>query len=240
MMDFLPVRDVQLVWQHSPIVRAAAKTLRYLVDMGPIGLTASKALKRSFVEWAAEVFEWPGYGVADLYASNKVLNEHHFPPLVVLHDLLLATRLARHERGHLAITGFGRTCAHSPIHLWKLLAGELLFNTDHGRYTHEGLRFDGDWEMILEVLNVTVDAGASERQICDALLHEAGEEAGADSVVQLIIYMNVLRPLTWAGLLAEIGSTNAAFDVSIYVKTPLWMAALALPSDAELSVRALH
>jgi len=60
-------------------------TIGYLKEHGPIGLTSNKALKHYLVAWAAEVFDWAGYTVEDLYAVNKVLNEHDFPPLVILH-----------------------------------------------------------------------------------------------------------------------------------------------------------
>lgn len=83
-------------------------TLRHLARTGPIGLTPSRALKRYFVAWAAEAFNWPGYTADELYAINKVLNEHDFSPLVVLHDLLLAAKLARHRKGFLHITKLGK------------------------------------------------------------------------------------------------------------------------------------
>ena len=105
---------------------------------------------------------------------------------------------------------------------------------------YEGFRFDGDWDMILEVLNLTVDAGADEAQICEALLQASDIPAGRDPITQLIIFMNVVRPLTWAGLLAEVRSGSGAHGDCVYVKTPLWRAALALPCDAQLPIRALH
>lgn len=239
-IEFLPVQDVQVLWRHAPILRAAVRTLHYLIDNGPIGLTGSMALPARFVEWAAEVFEWPGYSLAELYGANSELEEHHFPPLEVLHDVLVATRLARHDRGHLAISGFGQVCVRAPARLWELITCELLFNTDHCRYVYEGFRFDGDWDMILEVLNLTVDAGADEAQICEALLQASDIPAGRDPITQLIIFMNVVRPLTWAGLLAEVRSGSGAHGDCVYVKTPLWRAALALPCDAQLPIRALH
>lgn len=66
----------------SPLHRAAGLTLRYLVEVGPIGLTFNRALKRYFLTWAAETFNWPGYTADKLYTINKVLNEQdsrHWP-----------------------------------------------------------------------------------------------------------------------------------------------------------------
>ena len=235
-----PVHDAQLVWRYSPILRGAIRTLNYLVENGPIGLTPTKALKRYFVEWAAEVFEWPGFEPADLYAVNKVLNEQDFPPLVMLHDLLLNTRLARHHKGHLTVTRLGRALLREPTRLWSLLLNELLFHTDHGRYMREPYRFDGDWEMILDIINLEAHLGASEDQICAALININEEEIRRDYVLSSIIYMYVLRPLTWSGLLSEVASGSGLAREYIYLKTPLWAAALDLPSDALLPAQALH
>lgn len=239
-LSLTPVHDVQLLWRYSPILRAASRTLRYLVENGPIGLTPAKALQRDFVEWAAEVFEWPGYEVADLYAVNKVLNEQDFPPLVVLHGVLLGTHLARHHKGHLTATRLGRALVREPARLWPLLLNELLFHTDHGRYMRQPSRFDGDWEMMFDIINLEIHTGASANRICAALLGTSEVEIRRDHVVRSIIYMYVLRPLTWLGLLSEVSSGHGLACKYIYLKTPLWAAALDLPSDADLSVQALH
>jgi hypothetical protein len=45
---------------------------------GPIGLTPSKALKRHFVEWAAEAFAWPKYTAVDLYSASIDSEFHRF------------------------------------------------------------------------------------------------------------------------------------------------------------------
>jgi len=60
---------------------------------GPIGLTKTKAFKRTFVHWAAENFDWPGRSYDELFRYNKVLNEYEFPPLELLHFLLIALKL---------------------------------------------------------------------------------------------------------------------------------------------------
>ena len=77
---------------HSPLVRATEKTLAYIAENGSIGLTPSKAFKRNFVHWAAAEFDWPDYTGEDLFKLNRVLNESDFPPLLVLHDLLIHLR----------------------------------------------------------------------------------------------------------------------------------------------------
>jgi hypothetical protein len=93
MIDFEPITDNEPALAHSPMLKAALLTLGYIEANGPIWLTPSKALKRYFVEWAAEEFSWPYYTAPELYDMNKVLNERDFMPLVVLHDVLVATKL---------------------------------------------------------------------------------------------------------------------------------------------------
>ncbi|SLK12659.1 hypothetical protein [Novosphingobium mathurense] len=61
MIEFLAPRDDAPELTVSPILRAALLTLDYLQVNGPIGLTPAKPLKRYFVTWAAQVFDWPHY-----------------------------------------------------------------------------------------------------------------------------------------------------------------------------------
>jgi hypothetical protein len=232
--------EIDLALQHSPLLRAALHTLRYIEANGPIALTPSKALKRYFVEWAAEVFEWPHFTTDDLHAVNKVLNEQDFPPLVMLHDLLIATKLARHYKGHLALTNQGRTFAKEPDRLWHLLTTQILWRTDHGRYMRRPDQFDGDWRVILGVINLEAHEGASDDRIYAAILGVSEEEAKRDYVLTAILYCYVLRPLAWAGLLAEVRTGTGFAMQHIYVKTPLWRIAFQLPSDKALSAITRH
>ena len=70
---FLEISDSHPALVHSPMIQAINKTLGYITQNGPIGLTKSGAFKRVFVQWAAEAFDWPAYRQKDLYAANKVL-----------------------------------------------------------------------------------------------------------------------------------------------------------------------
>ncbi len=100
---------------HSPLLRAAQLTLQYTQDHGSIPLTASKAFKRVFVHWAAEYFDWPNMGYEELFSVNKVLNEYDFPPLELLHFLLIELKLGRHYKGQFKMallhkSADGRSC----------------------------------------------------------------------------------------------------------------------------------
>lgn len=84
---------------HSPLLRAAMLTLRYTQEHGSVVLTKAKAFKRVFVHWAVERFDWPGKSSEEMFRYNKVIDEYEFPPLELLHFLLIRLRLARHLLG---------------------------------------------------------------------------------------------------------------------------------------------
>ncbi len=54
MIPFQPLQDEAPVLRLSPMLTATLKTFAYIEANGPIELTPSTALKRYFVEWAAE------------------------------------------------------------------------------------------------------------------------------------------------------------------------------------------
>ena len=84
------------------------KLLHYADKNKGIQLTKSKALFRKCVAWAADEFMWPGYEIEELYRLNRVLNEHDFHPIAVMHDLLLAGKQMRHFKGKAVLTKSGR------------------------------------------------------------------------------------------------------------------------------------
>lgn len=211
----------------SPLHRAAMLTLRYLIETGPIGLTPNKALKRSFVTWAADAFNWPGYTTDDLYALNKVLNEHDFPPLVVLHDLLLAAKLARHRKGFLHITKFGKDLLAHPGSLWIALAQHLLLAAGHDDM------LDVEWVSVLSAVNIEAHEGMTDKQFCARLM---GAEDG-DYRFKSLVYVHVLRPLCWLGLLQESRQNRSE---RLFTKTALWPLALAFEDGPALAPVTTH
>lgn len=80
MIEFLAPRDDAPELTASPILRAALLTLDYLQVNGPIGLTPAKTLKRYFVTWAAQVFDWPHYTAQDLFAITRCSTRTTFNP----------------------------------------------------------------------------------------------------------------------------------------------------------------
>lgn len=211
----------------SPLHRAAMLTLRHLVEVGPIELTPNRALKRHFVTWAAEAFNWPGYTADELYAINKVLNEHDFPPLVVLHELLLAAKLARHRKGLLHITKIGKDLLEHPASLWITLAQHLLLSAGQDDM------LEIEWVSVLNAVNSEAHSGVTDHQFCARLTGSTGKNYHIKSLV----YVHVLRPLCWLGLLHE---TRQNQTERFFTKTALWSLALTFEGSSHLSSATKH
>lgn len=225
----------------SPMLRAVCLTLDYIDANGPIALTPSRALKRYFVEWAAEAFAWPGYTAQDLYAVNKVLNEYDFPPLAIMHELLLSIRLARHSKGALQMTRLARQLRADPAALWALLARQFLFATDHTGYTRFGDRPFGNWDIFLNVINVEAQGGLSKDRLCEVLYGPNKSDGQLNAIrTRAALSIHVLRPLCWMGLLEEVRTGNGSEREEHYFKTAIWHEALRLDTDMHLDPVTQH
>lgn len=217
------------------MLRAVCLTLDNIDANGPIALTPSRAFKRYFVAWAAEAFAWPGYTAQDLYAVNKVLNEDDFPPLAIIHELLLDARLARHRQGDLHMTRLARQLSSDPAALWALLARQFLFATDHTGYTRFGDRPFGNWDIFLNVINVEAQGGLSKDRLCEVLYGSDKSDGLLDAIrTRAALHIHVLRPLCWMGLLEEVRSGAHLERKEHYFKTAIWHEALKLDTDMHL------
>ena len=121
MIAFRTLPDDHPDLMRSPLLRGALLTLQYAQEHGSIGLTQTKAFKRVFVHWAVENFDWPGKSAEEMFRFNKVINEYEFPPLEVLHFLLISLRLGRHYKGAFRLTKKGAELARSPGRLFAEL-----------------------------------------------------------------------------------------------------------------------
>lgn len=223
---------------NSPMFRAAQKTLAYVAEHGEIGLTATKAFKRTFVHWAAEAFDWPGMGHDELFAMNKVLNEYEFPPLEMLHYLLLETKLGRRYKNTFRLSTKGKERRSDPAALFMEVIPFYLFRIDHGAFS----RFDetpiGNWDIWLNVINVEADGGVREGDLFAAFY---GPSQNVDNWrEQMMFAASVLDPLVWSGLLIEVRPPKGKREDSEYFKTPLWRKALTLDTDSTLRPRSEH
>lgn len=233
MTPFRIINDDHPALENSLILRAARLLLAYIDDNGPIGLTPAKALKRYFVEWAAEAFEWPGYTAEDLYAINRVLNEHDFPPLMVLHEVMLSAKLVRHYKGTLRPTKLAQDLKAHPAKLWALLATHLLFAIDWSDWTRTGEGLLGNWDIFLNVINVEARTPVARSRLISVLYGDGDpRDPFAHTRLGSLFYVQVLRPLCWAGLLERIDAGAGPTKDDCFVKTSLWQAALRLDTDA--------
>ncbi len=143
MIEFRALSDDHPDLAYSPLLRAALLTLRYAQEHGTIGLTKTKAFKRVFVHWAVEHFDWPGKSVEEMFRYSKVINEYEFPPLEVLHYLLITLRLGRHFKGEFKLTKRGAELAQAPARLLAEVTPEFrrLLRERIIEVGHETVRF---------------------------------------------------------------------------------------------------
>ena len=116
------------------MLRAALLTLRYAQENGVIGLNKTMAFKRVFVHWAVEYFVCPGKGAEEMFRYSRVINEYEFPPLEVLHYLLLTLRLGRHFKGEFRLTKRGSELAQAPAQLFAEVIPIFILTIDHASF----------------------------------------------------------------------------------------------------------
>ena len=231
MIEFRTLSDDHLDLAHSPLLRGALMTLQYAQEHGAIGLTKTLAFKRVFVHWAVENFDWPGQSAEETFRYNKVVNEFEFPPLEVLHYLLIKLRLGRHFKDEFKLTKQGAELAQAPGELFAALIPFFVLNTDHASYA----RFDenpiGTWDVWLNVINVEADRGVSERALYAAFYGEAHDWDNAGWRKIAVFSSCVLRPLEWAGLIVQVDEQREGKHLHHVFKTQLWRSAMKLDTD---------
>ena len=231
MIYFNILNDDDPALEHSPLWRGVTGIIAYAEQNGGIGLTKAGAFNRRFVNWAAAEFDWPGYREADLFDVNKVLNEADFPLLVDLHEVLVALKICRHHKAKFVLASTGRTFADRPGQLFGIVAPFFLIEVDH---THHGRTTDysvGNWDVWLNVINLEARNGATGLMLRTALYGNPLPGTRFDTVLS-DLYVQVLRPLCWAGLLTEGQDRKLRVADRTFRKTPLWKAALQLRTDS--------
>ncbi|MBK4214706.1 hypothetical protein JJJ17_02075 [Paracoccus caeni] len=232
MMEFRVLSDDHADLNLSPLLRAARLTIGYADEHDGIGLTATKAFRRDFVHWAVEQFDWPGQSAAEVFRHRKLINEADFQPLELLHFLLIRLQLGRHHKGSFKVNNDGRMFAAQPGTLFDRLVPSFLFAMDHAAYSRIGEPAPGNWNTWLNVMNVEIESGISERQLYGVFYGE-GPDWDNDGWRQIAAFSaSVLKPLEWAGLIAmqEAREPNGRLAHMIF-KTPLWQSVLRLDTD---------
>jgi len=234
MIEFRTLADEDPVLAHSPLLRGALLTLQYTQQHGAIGLTKNMAFKGVFVHWAVENFDWPDQSAEETFRFNKVVDEFEFPPLEMLHYLLIKLRLGRHANGEFKLTKRGCELAQAPGRLFSELFPFFVRNIDHASYARFDDRPFGTWDVWINVINLEADHGTTERALCAAFYGEAHDWDNAGWREMAAFSSCVLRPLEWAGLIVLIEDQREGKRQQHVFKTPLWRSALKLDTDRTL------
>lgn len=165
-----------------------------------------------------------------MFRYSKVINEYEFPPLEVLHYLLITLRLGRYFKGEFRLTKRGAELAHALARLLAELIHFFVLKIDYASYSRFEERPFGKWDVWMNVINVEADHGISEPDLFAAFY--GNEDAGWHEVN--VFSSSVLRPLEWAGLLAQTREVREGGHVDHVFKTPLWRSALKLDTDSML------
>jgi hypothetical protein len=226
--------------QLSPMICSAESLLSYLIKHDEIGLTKAKAFQRKFVHWAAANFEWPGFEEEKLFSVNKVLNEYDFPPLEMLHVVLLKLKLIRHYKGACKLTKAGKGLVGKRGELFGLIAPFYLFRVDHSAYSRFSEPVLGNWDVFLNIINVEAAHGISGSDLRE-VFYGPREEGDLYDHALGMLWSQVLRPLSWLGVFAEVQPEGThGFEHRIFMKTPLWDAAFDLDTDHMLQEPLRH
>lgn len=212
----------------------AQRLLAHADFQGGLALTPGGALKRVHVDWAAEDFNWPGHTPHELYRYNKVLNEEDVFPLWVLHRHLLHTRHARHYGKMFRTTNTGRSLIGAPHRAFNEIVPRFLFEVDHGAMSRGGLAIVGHLVDYLDALNLVAGDWIGIDALTERILGPASKQVWDRRPLSL--YVGVIRPLIWCGLLLEVDADADAFETNV-MKSPLWHHAFALPSDDVLGLQ---
>lgn len=226
--------------RYSPITRAAHAMLTYIEENGPIGLTKSGYLKRNFVHWAVDAFDWPDWGRSEVFRVAKVVDEDRFKPLWMLHGILRAHSLVRTYKGGVTSTKKGKD-ANEPALLFLNLAPYFMFEFDDPYFDPEDMPV-GNWPLWLNVLNLKLNEHGSltTEEIIELFYGPQDKDAPNSWRPRLRFELHVLDKLVGAGFLLMSVDGPRFTDKTRYSKSPLWRKALKLESDEHLKPRVVH
>ena len=111
-----------------------------------------------------------------------------------------------------------------------ILTPLYLFKVDHLWFGRVRERLLGNWDIFLNVLNVEAEDGITGLDFRRELYGEPEVGDEFDPTVSSL-YVQVLRPLCWTGLLHEQRQDGFRLSTSFFTKTLLWRAALQLKTD---------
>jgi len=226
----------------SPLLRGMLLSVAYAEGERGIGLTATGAMNRKFVHWAAVHFLWPGFTAEDLYSMNKVLNESDMPPLWVVRDMARHLKLLRRKRNVLLPTRRGREFLVNPQAFFDLVATDYLYSYVHDieqeQEVRERLRW---WRLFLNLLNIKAREGCSLIDVMKILYPDLAHLSDTEMTMEAWelksdLKYGVFQRLCWLGLLYEAREGLTLLQDGSFHKTPLWAACLQLESDTQSDI----
>lgn len=226
----------------SPLLRGMLLAVAYADGEGGIGLTATGAMNRKFVHWAAVHFLWPGFTAEDLYSMHKVLNENDMPPLWVVGDITRHLKLLRRRKDALLPTRRGREFLANPQAFFDLVATHYLYSyvhaTERKQEARARLRW---WRMFLNLLNIKTREGCTPMDMMKILYPDLAIQSNTEMTIQAWelkcdLQYGVLQRLCWLGLLYEAREGGTLLQDGSFHKTPLWGACLQLESDTQSDI----
>lgn len=186
-------------------VRNTTVLLRYAVENGGLGLTATGNLTRAVVAQMIPKMEWPAFSKADMYRYNRVINEPDFAPLHIVRVNAVAARLLRVHRRKLIATKSGRGMVLSQR--GGPLLAQLLSAVFWGRdRSDNGRNLLGGWPLHdISVVLWSLCVSATDWQSPEVLARLCtipinGVLETSWDVGSTAIEAHVLRPLLWFGL----------------------------------------
>ena len=220
----------------SPMCLNAMKVLQHMRDEGGITLTKSGAFYRKFVTWAAEDFRWPGFEAKKLYVVNKVLDEPDFPPLAIIHELLVGTRLIRRYKGKAMLSQAGKAIIGDYGALQAEFFDAFFLALDHGAYERFPIDYDdadvGHFLMVVHgrlndwIPLTAVTAWCLPLDLITSYRFSPVQDAA------FYLYSRLIRPLLWLGMIEEEGTDERRhIENRRYRKTQLFDRFLHLAVD---------
>ncbi|SIQ89515.1 hypothetical protein SAMN05880561_105273 [Rhizobium sp. RU33A] len=216
----------------SPLFRGMLLALSYAETHDGIGLTPAGAMNRKFVHWAAVSFQWPGFGDADLYSVNKVLDQSDMPPLWPVRDLLQRLKFLLRDKKRLLASKRGLEFLANPRPYFNFIAAQYLyFHVDEGEEAREVQERMPLWKPLLERLEIEADHGCSPNELLRALNPDLAHMSDVEIFLKawslkMDLKYGYLRRLCWLGLLYEQREDRDSIQDGVYHKTPLWSACL--------------
>lgn len=128
------------------------------------------------------------------------------------------------------MTKRGGALAQEPARLFAEIVPFFVLKIDHSSYARFEERPFAKWDVWMNIINVEADYGVSEQKLFTAFYGK--EDAGWRKVN--VFSSSVLRPLEWAGLLAQTREDGEGRPVYHVFKTPLWLSAIKLETDSLL------